>query len=200
MAAIHYHISGQVFRQPGTQSDLSKREREEIATFGRISTRHEDDYSESKGIVLERWKLEDESAQGLKLLRPAADPGKRYAHGQLVGVRPADSKNFMLGQVRWLMIDDKGDLYAGVRALPGLPAAVALRPTGVNAMSEPYVPGLSLTGVAALNSPPSVVLPTGWYRPKRVIEVFVDSPVRVLLTQVIDRGVDFERVAYEILP
>ncbi|MGE5130204.1 MAG: hypothetical protein ACM3IK_11260 [Sphingomonadaceae bacterium] len=200
MAAIHYHISGQVFRQPGKQSDLSKREREEIATFGRISTRHEDDYSESKGIVLERWKLEDESAQGLKMLRPAGDPGKRYAHGQLVGVRPADSKSFMLGQVRWLMIDDKGDLYAGVRVLPGLPAAVAVRPTGVNAMNEPYVPGLSLTGVPALNSPPSVVLPTGWYRPKRVIEVFVDAPVRVLLAEVIERGADFERVAYEILP
>jgi len=200
MAAIHYHISGQAFRQPGGQADLTKKEREEIATFGRISTRHEDDYSESKGIVLERWKLEDESAQGLKMLRPASDPGKRYAHGQLVGVRPADSKNFMLGQVRWLMINDKGDVYAGVRLLPGLPAAMAVRASGVNAMKEQYVPGLSLTGVPALDSPPTVVLPTGWYRPKRVIEVYVDSPVRVRLTEVIERGVDFERVAYEILP
>jgi hypothetical protein len=115
-------------------------------------------------------------------------------------VRPADSKNFMLGQVRWLMINDKGDVYAGVRLLPGLPAAMAVRPSGVNAMKEQYVPGLSLTGVPALDSPPTVVLPTGWYRPKRVIEVYVDSPVRVRLTEVLERGVDFERVAYEILP
>lgn len=200
MASIHYHISGQVFRQPGTQSDLSKREREELATFGRISTRHDDEYSESKGIVLERWGLEDESAQGLKMLRPAASPGKRFSHGQLIGVRPADSKNFMLGQIRWLMINENGDLYAGVRLLPGLPAATAVRSTGINALKEQYIPGLSLTGVPALDSPPSLVLAAGWYRPKRVIEVFVDSPVRVRLTDVIERGADFERVAYEILP
>jgi len=200
MASIHYHISGQVFRQPGTQGDLSKREREELATFGRISTRHDDEYSESKGIVLERWRLEDESAQGLKMLRPAGSPGKRFSHGQLIGVRPADSKNFMLGQIRWLMINENGDLYAGVRLLPGLPAATAVRSTGINALKEQYIPGLSLTGVPALDSPPSLVLAAGWYRPKRVIEVFVDTPVRVRLTDVIERGADFERVAYEILP
>ena len=200
MASIHYHISGHVFRQPGTQSDLTKKEREEIATFGRISTRHEDEYSETKGIVLERWKLEDESAQGLKMLRPAGNPGKRFSHGQLIGVRPADSKNFILGQVRWLMINENGDLYAGVRLLPGLPAATAARPTGINVLKEQFVPALSLTGVPALDSPPSLVLPAGWYKPKRVIEVYVDSPVRVRLTDVIERGADFERVGYEILP
>jgi len=200
MAAIHYHISGQAFRQPGTQSDLTKKEREEIATFGRISTRHEDGYSEAKGIALERWKLEDESAQGLRMLRPAGNPGKRFSHGQLIGVRPGDGKNFILGQVRWLMINEKGDLYAGVRLLPGLPAATAVRATGINVMKEQYVPALSLTGVPALDSPPALVLPAGWYKQKRVIEVYVDSPVRVRLIDVIDRGVDFERVAYEIIP
>lgn len=200
MASIHYHISGQVFRQPGTASDLTKKEREEIATFGRISTRHEDEYSETKGIVLERWKLEDESAQGLKMLRPAGNPGKRFSHGQLIGVRPADTKNFILGQVRWLMINENGDLYAGVRLLPGLPAATAARATGINVLKEQFVPALSLTGVPALDSPPSLVLPAGWYKPKRVIDVYVESPVRVRLTDVIERGGDFERVGYEILP
>ena len=55
------------------------------------------------GFLVENWQIEDESAQGLRIVRKADTPGKRYAHGQLVAVRPADAKTFMLGQVRWLM-------------------------------------------------------------------------------------------------
>jgi len=197
--AIHYYISGSAFRQPGEQKELTQKQRQELATFGRVSTREEDDYSQVRGYVLEQWQLEDESAQGLRMVRRAANRGRRYAHGQLVGAKPGDSKSFTLGQVRWLTQAENGDLYAGVKLLPGLPAAVAVRPTGLNVQNEQYVPALSLTAVAALGSPPALVLPSGWFKPKRVIEVFVDSPVRARLIELIERGSDFERVAYEIL-
>ena len=80
-----------------------------------------------------------------------------------------------------------------------MPAATAVRPVGLNVLDAKYVPALSLTGVAALNSPPSLVLPSGWFKPKRVIEVYVEGHVRVRLTEIIDRGNDYERVAYEML-
>jgi hypothetical protein len=105
----------------------------------------------------------------------------------------------MLGQVRWLVQNDAGDLYAGIRLLPGLPAATAVRPTGLNVIDARYLPALSLTGVAALSAPPSLVLPSGWFKPKRVIEVYVEGHVRVRLTELIDRGSDYERVAYEMV-
>ena len=197
MAAIHYYISGRVFRQPGEAKELTQAQREQIVTFGRISTRDEDDYSVVHGFLLEKWQIEDESSQGLKMVRRAGDQGKRYSHGQLVAVKPTESKNFLLGQVRWLVQNHAGDLYAGLRLLPGLPAAVAVRPTGVNVLDAPYVQALSLTAIAAINSPPSLVLPAGWFKPKRVVEVYVQSPVKVRLTEVIDRGSDYERVAYE---
>ena len=57
---------------------------------------------------------------------------------------------------------------------------------------------VELTGVQALNSGPSLVLPVGWYKPNRMIEVFVEAPLRVKLTELVERGADFERVAYEI--
>jgi hypothetical protein len=199
MAAIHYYISGKVFRQPGEQRELTKQEREQIATFGRVSTRDEDDYSVVHGFLLEHWELADESAQGLKMVRRAGNPGKRYLNGQLMGVRPADSKNFFVGQVRWLMQNDAGDLFCGLRLLPGLPAATAVRPTGLNVQNAKYVPALSLTGVPALNAPPSLVLPSGWFKPKRVVEVFVESPVTVRLVEILERGSDYERVAYEMV-
>ena len=53
--------------------------------------------------------------------------------------------------------------------------------------------------IAALNAPPSLVLPSGWFKPKRVIDVYVDGDVKVRLTELLDRGSDYERVAYEMV-
>ena len=201
MAMIHYYISGKIFRQQGEQRELSQKEREQIATFGRVSTRDEDDYSVVQGFLLEQWQIEDESLQGLRMVRRAGSPGRRFAHGQLVAVRPADSKVFMLSQVRWLMQGEGGDLHAGLRLLAGAASAIAVRPTGVNvSMDEKYVQALALGGVSSLGVAPTLVLPVGWFKPKRVIEVFYDAPKRARLNEVIERGVDFERVAFEQQP
>jgi hypothetical protein len=135
----------------------------------------------------------------MRIVRKAGEQGKRYAHGQLVCVKPADAKDF-LGQVRWLMTADDGDLHAGIKLLPGLPGPSAVRPTGLNVQQEEFTPALTLSAVAALNAPATLVLQSGWFKPKRVIEVFGETPVRVRLAELIERGVDFERVAYEIVP
>ena len=64
-------------------------------------------------------------------------------------------------------------------------------------MAEKYIPALALPAVPALQSPASIVVPMGWYRPKRVIEVFTDKAQPMLLTGVIERGSDFERCTLE---
>ena len=76
-----------------------------------------------------------------------------------------------------------------------------MRATGLNVQDAKWVQALSLTAVQALNAPPSLVLPSGWFKPKRVIEVWVEGQgaVRVRLTETLDRGADYERVAYEIV-
>ena len=200
LAAIHYYVSGRVFRVATSFKELSSRQSDEIATFGRVSTRDEEDYSVAQGFLLEHWQLEDESAQGLRMLRRAGSPGRRMAQGQLIGVRPADAKSFHLGQVRWLLATDAGDLVCGVKLLPGLPLAAAVRGTGVNAADEKYVQAVALAAVPALKAPPTLVLAPGWFRPKRVIDAAIQRPMRVRLLEVIERGTDFERAAYEVLP
>jgi len=199
LAAVHYYVSGRVFRVATTFKELTVRQRDEIATFGRVSTRDEDDYSVAQGFLLEQWQLEDESAQGLRMLRRAGNPGRRMAQGQLIGVQPAGAKGFRLGQVRWLLTTDAGDLDCGVKLLPGLPLAAAVRGTGVNAADEKYVQAVALAAVPALKAPPTLVLAPGWFRPKRVVEAAIQKPIRVRLLEVIERGTDFERVAYEVL-
>ncbi len=197
MQAIHHVLSGKRFREPGEHRELTLKEREEMETLGRLSSREEAGSIDAPGFVLEEWRLEDETAQGLRMVRRAASPGERLSHGQLLAVRPGEAKNFMLGQVRWLMGADNGDLCVGVRLLPGLPQAIAVRATGLNAQNEKYLPALSLSTVPALNMPASLVLPPGWYKPKRVIELMTDPPRRVALTEILERGTDFERGGYE---
>ena len=199
LGAIHYYLTGRGFRQPGAgEKELTQKQRDEIATFGRVSTKDEDDYSEAHGFTVERWTIEDESAQGVRMVRKSGDMGRRMSQGQLMAVRPGDAKSFMLGQVRWLMQAESGDLYAGLKLLAGLPAGSAARPTGLNVQQEKYVPILTLGAVQALNAPPTLVLPVGWYKPGRIIEVHNgDSAQKVKLTELVERGSDFERVGYE---
>jgi len=199
MPAVHYYVGGEAFQQPTPKqpTELTQKQREEIATFGRVSTREQEDYSGAHGFLLEDWQVLDENAQGLRVLRAAGSAGARYAHGQLVAVRPKDAKHFMLAQVRWLMGGENGDLHAGLRVLPGLPTAVAVRGTGLNTERDEYVQAVFLSAVQALSAPPTLVLPSGWFKPKRVIEVTGERSAKVQLNEAIERGTDFERVAYE---
>jgi hypothetical protein len=136
----------------------------------------------------------------LRLIRPAAAGGGRYALTQLLAVRPADAKNFFIGVVRWLRTESDQGLHLGAHIIPGVPRAVAVRPTGINAMAEKFIPAFYCPPLAALGSPASLILPPGWYRPKRVLEVYSDTSESFLLSGVIERGFDFERVAIEAAP
>jgi hypothetical protein len=202
LASMHFHISGgKTFRQPGHATELTRQERDEIATFGHTSTRLEEAFIEAGGYATEDWLLREESLSGLRIVRTATSAGGRaggrYTHTQLIAVRPADAGNFLVGAVRWLRSEANDDLHVGVRIVPGLPKAVAVRPTGINVQSEKFVPALYCPALPALATPASLILPPGWFRPKRVLEVYIDASELLLLSSVIERGSDFERVAIE---
>jgi len=88
-------------------------------------------------------------------------------------------------------------LRAGVRKMPGMPQGVAVRGTGLNATTEKYAPALLLPAVPALGSPESLVLPAGWYKPKRTIELIRDGSSNIALAALLERGTDYERVTFE---
>jgi hypothetical protein len=201
LAAIHYLISGGPFRPPGGAAtrELTHKEREELETFGRVVSRDEAARDSARAAETESWVLENLGTHEARIARRGASTGKRYVHGQLIGVRPAQGRNLMLGHVRWLVCAANGDLQAGVRLLHGQAVPMAARAAGIGPGTDEWLPALSLTAVPALNSPPSLVLPAGWYKPQRVIEVCIDSAVRVRLKEVLDRGTDFERVAYDLV-
>jgi hypothetical protein len=206
--AIHYYLSGsQPFKPPGAaSSEELRRQREELATFGRIAARFEDEYSRNHGYQLENWEVVedwgtlDQSSGGLRLVRPLRQDGGRISIGQLLAVQPAGTSGLLLGVVRWAQVS--GDsLAAGILLFPGKPLPVALRSTGVMAGREQYKPGFVLPPLATLELPAAAVLPPGSYKPNRIMEVWTSAGTyRLKLKEMLDRGVDFERAACEEMP
>ena len=195
--AIHYYLSGKVFQQPGQGNALSKTQADEIATFGRIATRHVDDYSQMQGFLIEEWQVLDESATGYRLTRPLARAGGRIGGGQMVAIMPEGSRGFLLAVARWSRLTGGNELQAGIQIMPGHPSCVALRGTGLTAVNEKYRPGFLLPAVPALKYPESVIVPAGWFRAGRIIELYENASRQIRLTRQLDRGSDFERCAFD---
>jgi len=199
LPAIHYFVTGRPFQAGAGDQELTARERDEIATFGHVAHREEarEAQAAARGYACEDWRLADESALGARMLRAPGVAGRRVTHGQLVALRADGARAFQLAQVRWLMTSEAGELVCGLRYLPGVPQGVAVRGTGVHLAEERFIPAIALGAVPALKSPPTLVLPSGWFKPKRVVEAVMRTTVRLRLLEAVERGVDFERVTYE---
>ncbi|HEX5092030.1 MAG TPA: hypothetical protein VFV84_04990 [Burkholderiales bacterium] len=201
LPAIHYFVTGRPFQAEASHRELTARERDEIATFGRVAHREgvEEARAAARGYACEDWQLADESALGARMVRAAGVAGRRVMHGQLVALRADGARAFQLAQVRWLMTTESGELVCGLRYLPGVPQGVSVRGTGVHVAEERFVPAIALGAVPALQAPPSLVLPSGWFKPKRIVEVAMRTTTRLRLLEAVERGADFERVTYEPL-
>ena len=197
---MHYFISGQEFQQPENVRIYSHSDFESLFSF-----RFQENPQQTLQIRQEKiaaaysvdtWEVVNQSANGFRLMRSVS--GRKMVHGQLLALRPHDSERFLLAQATWLMQESKGGLIAGLRALPGLPLAVCVRPVDLaGAPNEPYRRAFLMPALAPADAEPSLVLPTGWFRPGRVVEVFTDCVWRARLKHVLDLGPDFERVGFE---
>ncbi len=199
MGAVHHLVTGRPFQKQGESRGLHKMQHEEIASFGRVAGRQGNDQAAAPDYALETWQINQESLSGFRLERLDPAAKSRLVLNQLVAVRPADAKGFLLCVVRWLSVSAQFELRIGVRTLPGMPIGVTIRAGGVNAPAEAIVPALMLPAVEALQAPDTLVLPAGWFRPKRVIEVWTDKAHQMVLSAVIERGADFERVTFDPL-
>jgi len=195
MASVHYFVTGRVM--PGSPQQISRVQHEQIATLGRVATRHEEEPGPAPDFAVETWQIKDESASGLRLARVDSAANARLILGQLLGIRLADAKAFLLCTVKWLSVSVEFELRAGVQILPGIPQGAAIRAAGAGAAAEQYAPAFLLPAVAALQAPETLVVPAGWFKPNREIEVVTDRSGKLRLASVIDRGADFECVTFE---
>ena len=204
--AIGYHVEGRIFEQPrafsgpkSLRSDIS------LMTFGEraeeaappASLQEREQAAERLGFAGVRWQVADQSVSGFRLRQ--LKEHERLEHHQLIGICPPDGEHYLLGQISWLMYRADGIMEAGVQILPGLPKVVAARVVTLMAGNRtPYSQAFVLPEVNALKSPPSLVLPHGWYQANRVLELVIDQQLRqVRLLKSLSHGPNFDQVSYE---
>lgn len=200
MEAIHFHIGGREFAQPEHIRSFSRTEVDSMVTFGTMveSAKPVSLQTERRRHALDSWEVADQSAYGFRLFRQPEGP--RIEHSQLLALKAADAKRFVLGRVTWLVLERDGRLQAGIQVLPHKPAAVSVRPTGLAVSpNEKYVRGFVLPAVPAQKEPVSVIVPTGWFAPGRIVEVFTDRQVRVKLGTLLLQGTNFERCSFTLV-
>jgi len=205
--AIYFHLAGkQQFRQPGySDDDALRRERDEMATFGSIAPSSLGGLGSQSGHhveewkVIEEWSVVEESATGIHATHLVDENLARINQRQLLAVQPPGANSLLIGYVRWSMVTDDNRLHIGILILPGRPEPVALRPMDASGVREPYRPGFRLPAVPAIGSIASIITPPGYFRAGRILEVATGPVQRIRVLQLLDRGIDFDRVSYEPL-
>ncbi len=195
--AMYFCISGKEFVQPEEARNYSREEYERLFAFRNMiePSQQLHIYTDQPDFSVDQWEVVNESANGFRLMRSIA--GKKMTHGQLLATCPNDSSVFILAQTTWLMQERGGGLIAGVAALPGIPQAILARPIirgGTH--SELYSRAFLLPAVPVIGSEHSLVIPQGWYRKGRVIEIYANTAWCVELMHVLEDGPDFERVSF----
>jgi hypothetical protein len=143
---------------------------------------------------VETWFIRNYSSSGFMCMTRHPDSHARIAHNQLLAVRRENGRQFHLGMVQWVKIDDAGELQCGVRLFPGAPQAVGVRPSNFGAGGDAgQVQALVLPEVAAPATPATIVLPSGWFQSGRFIEIATERRQVAKLLHLLDRGSDFER-------
>jgi hypothetical protein len=197
LESIHVAISGKAFKNAaaGRHWDYSRRDAEQIHIYQGARASHDEEAATA--FSAEKWETLDESANGFRIRRKG--PGERLSLGQLVALRPAGARGFILSEVRWLMAGVDGSLTVGASALPGLARAVAVRPAGTpNNAPEPYVQAFLLPNAAA--QPGSLVMPSGWYQSSRELDVRDEEELmRVKLAGLAQRGYDYDRANFSLV-
>lgn len=199
MEGIHYYVSGEVeFVQHDSASTYSRGDFDTLFTFRfqentgqKLAIREAPDYH------VDEWGMSNHSANGFRLVRSSA--GQKIGHGQLMGICPADGDRYLLGQATWLMQSSDGGLVAGVAVLPGVPVAVGIRLAGVG-VGHQFMRAFLLPPIAAISESATIVMPPGLYSGSRILDVqATESNWQIKLRSVVQRGVDFERISFDLV-
>ena len=190
---IFAQLMGKHFAQPNQSVDAMTRNKE--ANFGNVSDKVPPSY---RCATLEDWLLESDSLFGGQLSRDGLEGG-RLSYAQLLAVKAAGAKDFVLAATTWLKVTRTGKLQIGVSYFPGTPEPVYIRAVKLNqSESNLHQAGFLLPALEAVGVPASLILPRGWFEAERVIEVRSrQSTQTVKLGISVARGLDYERVSFD---
>lgn len=196
---LHYFLTGSPFEQPGRKRELSQRELNDIAMFGKVSEQTMKSLYVEVKFTTESWGIIDETRGNLRLMRPS-NSAQGLAIGRLLGVRLGLRGQWMVAMVSAISEESDGSHHATLALMPGTPAAVGVRAGDTrNRPGATYTPGLTLPAVPALNVPETVFIPSNLAPPGRGIDIALTGQAQgkeITVHEIIERGSDFDRVTF----
>jgi hypothetical protein len=195
LGAAYFRVSGRTFNRQDPLGRLSYHGTQHLATLGALTDYDRNKDEAEKSWAWEHWQgIYDWDEANIRRISPAQH---RWHLEQLVILR--DDERVRCGYVTRVALDSHGELSVRLRLWPGAPTALGVRPLTTMLSEDPPVPVI-LLGVTP-DDKPSIITPPRTFNPGRVLRSFDSGPERRLrLTRLVQRGADFERVAFEDIP
>ena len=192
LPAAHFRISGRSFERKDPTRPMSFDESQQLKILPPIS-----DYDRGREDAEREWAWERwEGALDVReaMIVRKSDPVYRWSLDQLAVARSGG--RLRIGYVTRVAFDAPADLALTLRLWTGAPKAMALRPLSAGGSEDAPVPSLILDETP--DDKASLVLPPRTFNPSRVLRsVDAASERRFRLVRLLQRGSDFERVAFE---
>lgn len=188
----YFRVAGRTFDRQDPLGRLSYANSQHLATLGALT-----DYDRHRDDAERRWPWERlEGRYGWREAHVAriAPTQHRWFLDQLVAVR--DDERTRLGTVSRVSLGLDGELDVSMKLWPGPPKTRAMRPFTTAFSEDPPVPSILLGETQ--EEPASLVLPPRTFSPGCTLRSMDPGPERTYkLTKLLQRGADFERVAFE---
>jgi hypothetical protein len=190
--AAYFRVGGRTFDRQDPLGRLTFQGAQHLQTLGALT-----DYDRYKEEAERNWPWErwrgDYSWRAAQLLR-RDETRYRWFLDQLVVVR--DDERTRLGYVTRVAVGAPGELAMSLALLAGQPRSMAVRPTSIAFAEELPLPALMLGASEAEGA--SLVVPPRTFNPGRMLRSMDTGPERKFrLVKLLQRGGDFERVAFE---
>jgi hypothetical protein len=190
--AAYFRVGGRTFDRQDPLGRLTFQGAQHLQTLGALT-----DYDRYKDEAERNWPWERwqgrYAGQEADLGRP--DGGRyRWFLDQLVVVR--DEERLHLAHVTRVQVDPQGRFSVSLKVFPGHAKTLALRPTSIAFAEELPMPAILLGETP--DEQPTLILPPRAFNSGRLFRSMDPGPERKFrLTRLVQRGGDFERVAFE---
>jgi hypothetical protein len=192
--AAYFRVSGRTFDRQDPLGRLTFQGAQHLQTLGALTDYDRYKEDAERDWPWERWQAAHDRSE---LVLGRRDAGHyRWGFDQLVVVREDDEVR--LGYVTRVECGDQGAPAVNVRAFAGAPRTVAMRSVSTMFNEEPPTAGLLLA--EAGDEPASLLVAPRTFTAGRVLRTVDRGAERKFrLTRLVQRGADFERVAFEEL-
>jgi hypothetical protein len=191
LKGAYFHVSGRSFDRKEITSRLSFADAQQLHTLGSVGPHSGTQDAADEDWSWERWQ----GTHGLRdlYLTRISDAIHRWTLDQLAVIRSDD--RVRLGFVIRIALSPSDELSLTVRLWPGIPKALSLLPLLATGAEE-LIPALMLAEAAKDGA--SLILSPRTFNPSRVLRTADPTHLRRFrLTRLLQRGADFERVAFE---